>query len=215
MLNKIRADVRSHLPDLHFTDISVESFVKSYLPELPDVSTLHEMRSRLPDMDEFLARLPEFSLADMSTRLDDVRARFADLDFKPLNYIPTLSDHLQSLHAHLSSLEMPAGINVPSLPSKSMLSGFVDALLSSELVAELKEDVDEAEDLFELATQDIKAAVKRSLEGSKLIQYYDLPEKWQNNPFVTRGYRSVSIHKHPAFITNTHCPALSLSKGGR
>ena len=39
-----------------------------------------------------------------------------------------------------------------------MLSNFVDALLSSELVAELKEDVDKAEDLLELAAQEIKNA---------------------------------------------------------
>jgi adiponectin receptor len=188
MLDSIRADVRSHLPEFHLADLSVES-VKSHLPEFPDVGSLNEMRSRLPDMDDFRARLPDFSLADMSARLDDVRARFSDLDFQPLKYIPILSDHLQSLHAHLSSLELPSGINIPSLPSNSILSDFVDALLSSELVAELKEDVDEAEVLFELAAQEVKDAVRRSLEGSRLIQYYDLPQQWRNNPFVTRGYR--------------------------
>jgi adiponectin receptor len=191
MLDNIRAEVRSHLPEFHFADISVEN-VKFHLPELPDVASLNDMRSRLPDMDDFRARLPDFSLVDMSARLDDVRARFSDLDFKPLKYIPVLSDHLQTLHAHLTSLELPSGINVPSLPSNSMLSDFVDALLSSELVAELREDVDEAEVLFELAAQEVKDAVRRSLEGSRLIQYYDLPQRWRNNPFVTRGYRYVS-----------------------
>jgi adiponectin receptor len=189
MLHNIRADVRSHLPEVHITDISVESFVKSHLPELSAVTSLNEMRSRLPDMDDFRARLPDFSLADMSARLDATRARFYGLDFKPLNYIPVLSDHLQSLHAHLSSLELPSGINVPSLPSNYMFSDFVDAVLSSNLVAELKEDVVAAEDLFELAAQEIRDAVKRSFEGSRLIHYYDLPQQWRNNPFVTRGYR--------------------------
>jgi adiponectin receptor len=188
MLNNIRTDVRSHLPEFHFADISVEN-VKSHLPDLPDVASLHEMRSRLPDMDDFKARLPDFSLADVSARLDDIRARFSDLDFQPLHYIPTLSDHLQSLHAHLSSLERPSGINVPSLPSHSLLSNFVDNVLSSELVAELKEDVDEAEVLLEKAAQEVKDAVRRSFQGSRLIQYYDLPHRWRNNPFVTRGYR--------------------------
>jgi len=192
MLDNIRTDVRSHLPEFHLADVSVES-VRSHFPDLPDGASLNEMRSRLPDMDDFRARLPDFSLADMSARLDDARARFSELDFQPLHYIPVLSDHLESLHAHLSSLELPSGINIPSLPSNSTLSNFVDALLPSELVAELKEDVDEVEDLLDLAAQEVRDAVKRSFEGSRLIQYCDLPHKWRNNPFITRGYRSVFI----------------------
>jgi adiponectin receptor len=188
MLDNIRTDVRSHLPEFHLGDVSVES-VKSHLPELPDVASLNEMRSRLPDMDDFRARLPDFSLADMSARLDDARTRFSDLDFQPLLYVPILSNRLQSLHAHLSSLERPSGINLRSLPSNSILSNLVDALLSSELVAELKEDADEAEDLFDIASQEVKNAVKRSFEGSRLIHYCDLPTRWRHNPFVTRGYR--------------------------
>jgi adiponectin receptor len=188
MLTKIRADVRSHLPDVHFADISVENF-KSHLPELPDVANLNEMRSKLPDIDNVRSKLPVFSLAEISTRLDDVRARFSDLDFKPLHYIPTLSNHLRSLHVHLSSMELPSGINVPSLSQHSKLSDLLDALLSSEFIAELKSEVDEAEDMLERAAQEVKDAVRRSFHGSRLIQYYDLPHKWRNNPFVTRGYR--------------------------
>jgi adiponectin receptor len=44
--------------------------------------SLNEMRPRLPDIDNFRARLPGFSLAEMSARLDGVRARFSVLDFK-------------------------------------------------------------------------------------------------------------------------------------
>lgn len=190
MLDNIRADVRSHLPDFHFADISVEN-LKSHLPDfdLPDVASFNDMRSRLPDMVDVRSHLPDFSLADMSARLDEAKARFADLDFQPLNYIPVLSDHLQSLHKHLTSLEMPSGYNVPSLPSHGILSDLVDALLSSEFVAELKEDVDEAEDLLGQAAQEVKDAVKRSFEGACLIHYHELPKQWRNNPFVTRGYR--------------------------
>ena len=101
MLDKIRVDVRSYLPDFHFADISVERFVKSHIPELPDVASLNEMCSMVVD----------FSLADMSARLEDVRVRFSDLDFQPLYCIPILSDHLQSLHAHLTSIEDSSGIN--------------------------------------------------------------------------------------------------------
>ena len=184
MLNNIRADVRPHLPEFHFADISVES-LKSHLP-LPGVAS---MRSRLPDMVDVRAHLPDFSLADISTRLDEVKGRFAHLDFKPLDYIPVLSDHLQSLHKHLTSLEMPPSYNIPSLPSHGIWSNLVDVLLSSEPVSGLKEDVDEAEDLLERAAQEVKNAVKRSFEGIRLIHYHELPTQWRNNPFVITGYR--------------------------
>ena len=195
MLDNIRTDVQSHLPEFHLADVSVES-VRSHFPELPDDASLNEMRSQLSDMDDFRARLPYFSLADISARLDDARTRFSDLDFQPLHYIPILSNHLQALHAHLSSLELPFGISVSALPSNSTLSHFIDALHPSELVAELKEDVDEAEDLLDVAAQEVRDAVRRSCEGSRLIKYYDLPQKWRRNPFITGGYRSVFIASH-------------------
>ena len=189
MLNNIREDVRSNLPELHFADISVGK-LKSHLP-LPDVVSFNSVRSRLPEMVDVRAHLslPDFSLADVSTRLDEVKVRFADLDFKPLNYIPVLSDHLQSLHKHLISMEIPTGYNVQSLPSHGILADLVDALLSSEPTTGLKEEVDKAEDLLERAAQEVKNAVKRSFEGVHLINYHELPKQWRNNPFVIRGYR--------------------------
>lgn len=54
-------------------------------------------------------------------------------------------------------------------------------------------DIDESEVLFELAAQEIRDAVRRSLakssDGSCLIQYHELPDKWRSNPYVVRGYR--------------------------
>jgi adiponectin receptor len=105
MLNNVRGEVRSYLPEFHFADVSVERFVKSHIPELPDVASLNEMCSVVVD----------FSLADMSSRLEDVQVRFSDLDFQPLCYIPIISDHLQSLHAHLTSIEVPSGIDFSTL----------------------------------------------------------------------------------------------------
>jgi adiponectin receptor len=180
MLDNVRVHVRSYLPEFHFADISVERFVKSHISELPDVASLNEMCSIVVD----------FSLADMSARLEDVRVRFSDLDFQPLCDIPILSDHLLSLHAHLTSIEVHSGIDFqPLLPSNTMVSDFVD-ILPSELISELQEAVDEANVLVDLAAQEVRDAVRRSLEGSRLIQYHDLPQQWRNNPYVTRGYRS-------------------------
>jgi len=203
MLDSIRADVLSHLPEFHLTDISVESFVKSHLPDMPDVPGLNDMRSHLPDMPDVRARLPDmpdmrshlpdFGLSDMRSKLDDVRTRFYDLDFhQPLSYIPTLSDHLQNLHSHLSSMELPSGLGVSSLAPSSMLSDLLDGLMSSELVSDLLSnmpDAVEGEDMFERAAKDVANAVKLSFEGIRLIKYTDLPQQWRNNPFVTQGYR--------------------------
>jgi adiponectin receptor len=203
MLDCIRADVLSHLPEFHLVDLSVESFVKSHLPDMPDVPGLNDVRSHLPDMPDvrshfpdmpdMRSHLPDFDLSDMRSKLDDVRTRFYDLDFhKPLNYIPTLSNHLQNLHSHLSSMELPSGLGVSSLAPTSMLSDLLDALMSSDLVFDLLSatpDATKGEDIFERAAAEVAAAVKCSFEGVRLIKYSDLPHQWRNNPFVTQGYR--------------------------
>lgn len=189
MLEQLRTDVSSHLPEFHLADISVES-VRAHLPELPDASTA---LASLPHMDDVLSHLPEFHLADMSAHLHDARERFKDLDFQPLHYIPNLCEGLQSLHTHLSSLELP---DVST--SNSMLSGLVDALLSSDVVTELKEDAEDVEDLLLQAAKEVKSAVQRSLEGAQLIHYHDLPQKWRNNQYVVRGYRCVTRRVLPS-----------------
>ncbi|RDB16685.1 Uncharacterized protein C30D11.11 [Hypsizygus marmoreus] len=216
MLEGIRADVCSHLPEFHFADMSVENFVKSHLPELPDVPGLNEMRSHLPDMNDVRSRFPDIPnlpdmpdvrshISDMRLRLDDVRSRFNDIDFKqPLNYIPTLSTHLQNLHSHLSTMELPTGLGVPGLAPSSIISDLLDALLSSELVLDLlsanPEIVEETEDMIQRAAKEVTQAIKRSLEGVRLIQYSDLPQQWRNNPFVTHGYRFIPLERWPLII---------------
>ena len=200
MLEGIRADVCSHFPEFHFSD-------------LPDVPGLTEMRSHLPDMPDVRSRLPEipyvrshlpdmpdvrFHFSDMRTKLDDVRSRFHDIDFKkPLNYIPTLSDRLRHLHSHLSSIERPSGLEIPSFTPSSVISDLLDAVLSSDALAELSSSTlviqYEGEDLFERAAKEVAYAIKQSLDGVRLIKYSDLPHDWKNNPFVTQGYRLVRV----------------------
>lgn len=43
------------------------------------------------------------------------------------------------------------------------------------------------------ATRDVETAVQRSLNGSQLIHFADLPKEWRRNPFVHRGYRFIPI----------------------
>ena len=198
MLSTIRAEVLSHLPDVHIADVSVESvedFVRAHLPDLPDVAVprLDGVRSHLPDMPDVRSRLPDFSLSDVRSKFEGVRSRICDIDFKrPLTYIPILSDRLRSLHSHLSSKELPSGFELGPLAPNTVLSDLLDAVHCSDLWTDLgnaSSDVREAEELLDRASTEIKLAVKRSLQGSRLIDYVDLPDLWRNNPYVTRGYR--------------------------
>lgn len=191
MLNRIRVDVCSHLPELHIDSSSVESYVAARLPELPDVPSLKHVASHLPDMPDVRSHLPHLELPDMRSRLDDVRSRLSDLDIRhPTHYIPTLSNHLRALHSHLSSLQVPSSMTLPTFAPNSALSDLVDKLLKADLVPEaLRPSVEEAEDRLSRAAKEVAMAVKRSLHGSQLIKYVDLPEQWRNNPFVTHGYR--------------------------
>jgi len=65
------------------------------------------------------------------------------------------------------------------------------------LYLNLKSSEKIVEDMLEKATHEIKIAVQRSLNGSKLIHYVDLPKEWRNNPFVHRGYRFIPIEQWP------------------
>lgn len=212
MLRSIRTDVYSHFPDLHLPDMSP---VKSHFPELPDVSSLSGMRSRLPDIPNVRPHIPALAPSDITSLLEHVRSSFSDLDFS--SYLPTLSARLQSLHAHLRSFD-PRSSDLPSLPANAHISVLVDTILSSELITELSDDVTQAEAMIEGAARDIARAVKQSFQGSRLIRYVDLPPQWRNNPFVTAGYRYVAIpssynytHSYIRFIPIDKWPLIVLS----
>ena len=198
MLERIRADVCSHLPEFQFADLSsLESLVKAHLPDvpnltevrshLPDMPNLPQMRSHLPDMDNVRSRF-----SNMRLKLDDLRTRFHELDFqKPLRYIPILSNNLHNLHTHLSSIELPSGLTVSSL-APSTLAELLDALLSSQIVTDILNsppDVLEADALLERTSCEVTHALKQSSNGLRLITYPDLAIPWRNNSFVTHGYR--------------------------
>ncbi|KAI6169330.1 hemolysin-III related-domain-containing protein [Pisolithus thermaeus] len=165
----------------------IRSDVSSHLVELPDVPSLTDVRTHLAS----------FSLADIHVHIDDVRSRLSDLDF--YNRLSAISTRLQSFQAHLRSMDI-LPVDIPSLRNRSHFSGILDSIMSSELVSELADDVNAAEEMLEHAARDIARAMKRSLQGSRLIQYVDLPPQWRNNPFVIRGYRFIPLEKWPLII---------------
>lgn len=190
MLDEIRTDVCSHLPELYLETPSMEEFVKSHIPDVP---RLDDVCAHLPAMpDAVRSRLPDITISDMRSRLEDVRSSFSDIDFRrPLEYIPTLSEHLQSLQSHLSSVDLPQSVcdSFSYLKPHATLSEMLDRVLSSGLIAGMSSDLRGGEDMLEKAAYEVARAARRSLDGARLIHYADLPEKWRNNRFVARGYR--------------------------
>ncbi|PSR78756.1 hypothetical protein PHLCEN_2v7291 [Hermanssonia centrifuga] len=203
MLESIRSDVCSHLPELHLQTVpSMEEFVKSHLPDVPH---FEDMRAHLPAMpDAVRSRLPDLTISDMCSRLDDVRSSFSDLDFhRPSAYVPTLSEHLQTLQSHLSSVDLPYIAETVSLVSPSAnLWELLERVMSSDIVSEISSDIRGGEDMLEKAALEVANAVRRSLNGSRLIHYVDLPEQWRNNRFVSRGYRFIPLRQWPLIITS-------------
>ena len=182
MLERIKSDVCSHFPDLDL-DFSLENLVS----HLPDV---HDVRSHLPDI----------NISDqVREKIELLRSHLPDHPFQaPLDYIPVLIEHLGSLHTHLSSSELNS--TDPSVTPLLLLNEMLDKIVSSEVYAKLKASEKVVEGMLEKATYDVKTAVNRSLNGSKLIQYVDLPKEWRNNPFVHRGYRFIPIDRWPLII---------------
>ncbi|KAH9942412.1 putative G-protein coupled receptor [Epithele typhae] len=195
MLRSIREDVCAHIPEL--TLEGVEDMVAAHIPEGPSFA---EMRAHLPDVPDVVrSHLPDFTLSDVRSRLDDVRSRFSDIDFqRPLSFVPTLSSRLQSLQAHLSATEFSSSTLAPApFPPSATLSSLLDKVLSSDLLAEISSDIRSGEETLEKAAIEVARAMKRSLDGLRLIEYVDLPEQWRNNQFV-QGANPFYLQVHPA-----------------
>ncbi|TRM59324.1 hemolysin-III related-domain-containing protein [Schizophyllum amplum] len=190
-LESIRQDVSAALPEFHLSESLAARLPDMTMPTLgglPDFPSLDDVRNHLPDSDDLSQRL--------RSKLDDVRAALGDIDIsQPSSFLPTLPHRIQDLQTHLSEMQRRAGIPAPS----AMLYDLLDALRSSEVVCTLirmaEEEEERVEDMVESAAREVRKAVKRSLEGMRLIQYSELPEGWRNNPFVTHGYRFIPLER--------------------
>jgi adiponectin receptor len=201
MLRRIRSEVSSHLPDLPFDAHHLEDLLANHFHDISYQTLLDDIRSHLPQLRR--PSISDFNLADMQTRFQDVRLQIHDLsvDFsQPFNYLPVLSRHLDSLHSHLSSLHASSECSLPSLPSTATLSQLLDKLLSSDMVPTILHRVDGNDSPFERAARDASKALKKSLNGSQLVEYVDLPGDWRNNPFVNSGYRFIPLHRWPIIL---------------
>ncbi|KAI0305664.1 hemolysin-III related-domain-containing protein [Multifurca ochricompacta] len=177
ILKQIKAELRSHLPEFNIDSTSVETYVSSCLHDLSDSSSLKRVTSCLPE----LPRLP-----------------------RPENYISTVSNHLKSLHSHLSASNTLSHMTFPSFPSTAKLSELIDMMITSDrLPAVLRaRAMSRTEDALGKVAIEVARAIERSLHGGKLITYGDLPMEWRNNPFVTYGYRFIPLSRWHLIIAS-------------
>lgn len=192
ILRRIRSDVSSHLPDLPFDAHTIEELLGTHFQDLSYQSLLDDIRAQLPDLPRPHMHMPEFTLSDVQTRFQDVRAHLVEMSLdlsQPMNYLPVLSQHLNSLQEHLSSVSACSGSAMSSFPSTGALSELLDRVLSSDLVPAVLHRVDGHDSPFEKAARDISMGLKKSLDGAQLVSSVDLPREWRSNPWVNNGYR--------------------------
>lgn len=190
ILRRIRSDVYAHLPDFPFDVPTLEEMLQTHFHDVSYHSLLDEIRAHIPD----IPRMPDMDtmqihIADMQTRFQDVRTHFSEISAdlsQPMNYLPVLSRHIDSLQARLASLSSSESCLISST---GILSTIIDKILSSDLVPAVLHRVDGHESTLEKAARDMKNALKKSLDGSELVTYVDLPKEWRNNPWVESGYR--------------------------
>ncbi|KAN0134044.1 HlyIII domain containing protein [Lactarius tabidus] len=176
ILKQIKEELRSHLPDFTLDPTSVESYVSSRLHDLSDASTLKLMTSHLP----------EFPLLPRAEQ-----------------YLLTLSNHLKSLHSHLSSNTF-SHVAFTSFPSIAKLSELIDTMMSSDRVPDVlsAHSMDHTGKALRIATTEVAHALECSAHGTKLITYRDLPTEWRGNPFVAHGYRFIPLNRWPLIIAS-------------
>lgn len=194
MLARIRADVCAHLPDADEFRASVYGYAGDLKAHL-----------NLPD-------LPQMNMPDLQARLKDVRAHLSDVSVDlshPAHYLPVLRQHLRALHAHLSSYTASSErcpLLLPSLPTASCTSALLDRFLASDFAPAVLHRENGQASTLEKAASEMKTTLKKSLDGSKLVTYVDLPMQWRNNPWVNSGYRCV--HRHPLTWSRLICDLL-------
>lgn len=119
---------------------------------------------------------------------------------KPLDSIPTLRAHLNSLQSRLSSLEVSLSESVAELPSRTDPGNLIQTVKSLETVTQVSAEIKDGEEDLESTAIEIAEAIQLSLNGEQLITYSALPENWKNNPFVRGGYRFVVlVHRRCLF----------------
>ncbi|KAJ6594332.1 hypothetical protein B0H19DRAFT_1095030 [Mycena capillaripes] len=215
MLHAIRADVRSHLPDLPSLSLDFDfefdfdfdlgarlpdvkglvasidfSRPLSYVPTLSArLRSLHaHLADEFPSLHEFEFRRPSFDF--------HLRRPSFDFDFSTP---PVLSELLDAFRADVDAFlaELPNFPSLPTLPSLPSSLSLPAALSRSPSTAAAALPA-------ACAYPTVEEALTKSEWGRRLIGYNDLPLDWRNNEWVVTGYRFIPL-------TPSHWPRLPLS----
>jgi len=167
--------------------------------------------SHLPELSGFDFSLPEIDLYLPST------PSLEDLNFdnfqSPLSYLPTLKSHLDTLHEHLLSLQLPSSIklNFPAPSPNGRISELLYKLQDPDLFTDpLKSPLDflaegrrppfDPAELERQTESQVESALEMSLFGERLILFQDLPDRYQNNEHVLSGYRFIPLYQWPLLL---------------
>ncbi|KIJ39469.1 hypothetical protein M422DRAFT_85431, partial [Sphaerobolus stellatus SS14] len=202
MLNRLRADVSSHLPDLQGLQLPRAADFLPDMPTLPHLSDLTDLDFTHLDVDP-----PSITHA-------------YDYTYDSLQvYLPVLNTRLDSLHEHLRSVQLPS--SVASSVAHGMIGELLQRWQDPDLLTDpLKgpfyssgpqkgkgkgkdiEGVQEGEKVNLSEDEQIRLALEKSANGAKLISYNDLPQRYRNNDFVDTGYRFIPLHRWPRILSS-------------
>lgn len=167
-LAHLRSEVSARLPDLdeikaHFPDFEDWDF------EFPSMEGLGVHADEL--IEEFRTRLLKVEVPNLS----EMKAKLGDLGYE---YLPTLSEHLSNLHAHVKVLKshdfLPKDWEFQSRTldrGHAVLRDFIDTLMyDDDSPTERKRVVDEVERTI----MEVERALVESQQGAKLIGYHQL-----------------------------------------
>lgn len=181
------ADLETHLSSLEPSHIAEELTAKGEL-EVEEVKAwvkaglekLARIRS------DVLSHLPECHACKDGSEHGHTASIGTSADSETVpsthgGYVSALSEHLQSLQAHLSSFDLPSQSFALHKPHASVHE-LIDLALAPKFTAPKTSELAEA-------NAEIARALEKSANGAKLLEYKDLPTAWKHHPFVTQGYR--------------------------
>lgn len=197
LLQAIRADVCSYLPEMEFDfDFAFDTHSDSLRSRL--AGTTHQLADRFPDfppLTDLKSSLPTMTMPSLS--MDDLKSHLhlpAGVN-DPMSYVPQLKAHLASLQEHLHERLPSTTHTLYAFPRPSQLSppkavmDILTDLLEEDTEEAIQADIQKEKLDVETMHGQILRGLEKSENGSCLIRFGDLPRKWQNNEFVQFGYR--------------------------
>jgi hypothetical protein len=194
-------------------DLDLDLNIRARYAELSNLS-LEEAKNKLVALSTLGYDDAKSRFGALGVRLEDAKNRlrkWADETVPTLPAMPTMPSlsampalpipdlpalPLLDLHARLAELRAALPADLSSATDR--LVSFVENLIEDDADGDVSwvdtrwKGLKSGDDKGKEKTVEMdmhKVAVRLSKGGTRLIRYCDLPEKWRNNEFVTKGYR--------------------------